>query len=565
MGTPRPEGGDAKWRRRGTSAVVVAAAVLLAALCVFDYRFLLDRQAELAERFAGEDRLPPPVVEALRRKNDPERAQLVVARGLVAMELDPQLRSYLATRDPAGERETRLAHLAFAGSQARRALDHRPASWQAAMLLGAATYLERSLARDPALLRSPADWDRPLNVARELAPGKAEPARFLVIAYLELWPRLSPAKRDLAHRLLRQALADPATFTRLIEPWLTVAADRDEAFAAVPAAPFAWDQLQGLFAKRQDWTAFRLARDRFNQALAAEFASRLDEADARRRGGDSPGARALYLDVLVRARPGRRDLPQFARALADAPPGPTSESAAAALRRWLDWTLELCLIDRCPLSAALIDRLTRLAGELPPTVAALAALTSGQLANAEVLERRWVSRLWQEGWAAYLIAKARLLRRGQHLDEAVAALDQVHRNWRRSALYGAVRDELAKAGHAAATAEADLAAFRGPSWPAFAWTWRGPVAALELFTDGGQAGLTLAIAEAPDAGAVVAVDLDGAEVAVREVRRGETLSLPAALDAGLHRLELRSLAGGRVRPATTAVAPPPPPRRPPPG
>ena len=533
----------------------MVAALLLAAVAVANYRSLLHRRTELGERFSGDDRLPTAAVEALRREDDPERAQLVVARGLVAMELDPRLHPSLAPRDPAEERKTSLAHLALAGSLAREVLARRPASWQAAMLAGTATYLSWSEAHDPRLYTRSAAWDRPLTLARDLAPGKDEPSRFVVVAYLELWSSLSAQKRQTAQGLLERAFLDPATFSRLIRPWLTVARSREEAFAAIPPAPFAWELLQGIYAERHDWEGFALAHQHLETSLDEALAERLAEAELHRAGGDLAGARGLYLDAVNQAAPDQRRLPVLRTVLAQAPAASSSPSWAPPFRAWLDWTLDLCQVGRCPLTRPLIDRLTGLAGDdLPDHLAAWAAVTGDRLADAERLERR-STRLWHEDWAPYLVAKARELTRRGDLGEARASLARAHRSAQEEPGYWLVRRDLAAAGDAAARAEVErrLAALARSEWPAYAWRWSGPRARLEVITAGAADGLTVAVAEAPADGAAVVVTVDGAESDVLVARPGGLLRLRRPVEGGAHLIDFTSLAGGTVRPGAVIL------------
>jgi hypothetical protein len=542
------------WVRLGLAAGALALAVLVVA----DFAAERGRRRRTLARLASGPAaaLPLTVQPQVAGEPDPVRAELRLARALVAVELDPVERVRIATGDEATDAESRRHRLELAAELARDALAERPAAWQAPMLLGAATYLAWSEARDPRLFTQAAAWDRPLTLARSLAPGNDEPDRFVVTAYLELWAALSPEKRKTARRLLESAFRDELTFARLVGHWLTVAGSRDEAFGAIPPEPFAWRYLESVYAQRRDWEGYQLAHERFEAALHGDLEAKLAEAGARRAGGDLGGARALYLEAVAQAPPAERYLPVLRTALAQAPPGPTSAGQAAPFSTWLDWTLDLCLIDRCPLPRPLMARLTGLAGDgLPDHRAAFAALAGDRLPDAEVLERR-SARLWHEDWGPYLIAKAReLTRRGQVAD-AEAALAHVHRSWQQHPSYWLARRDLAAAkGRAADDAEAKrrLADLARRRWPAYAWTWNGPRARLDLLAAGAADGLMIDVAEAPADGAAVAVQVDGAESGILVARPGTVLRLDRPIDPGLHQIDLAAVAGGPVRPGAVIL------------
>lgn len=552
----RPERRSA-WGETAARAALVGAALVVASVVIADYSRVRERHERVLDLLAIDTaaRLPIEVGQRLAAEPDPLRADLLLARALVAVELNPDERARMTTGNLDADGRARGERLRLAANLARRALRERPASWEASMLLGAATYLSWSEARDARLFTDSAAWDRPLTLARASAPGMDEPARFLVTAYLELWPALSPAKRETARRLLALAFLDPDTFGRLIDAWLTVA-DDDEALAAIPAKPFAWRTLQGIYARRSDWEVYLVARERFEQALAESLAGQLREANARRRGGDLAGARILYLEAVANAPPSQANLQVLRTVLSEAPPSPVSASSAAAFRAWLDWTLDLCLIDRCPLPRPLIDRLSGFAGEgLPDYRQAYAALAGRRLAEAELIERR-SARLWDEEWGPYLIVKARELTRRGKYDEAGQTLAKAHRSWRQRTAWRLAQWELASAAGLdaeLARAEEQLAALSKRDWPAFAWTWSGPRARLELLSADGARGLEIGIAEAPSDGAVVSVYLDGAEAGPHEVRSGETLRIDGEISPGPHLVDFVTVAGGQVRPGAVQL------------
>jgi len=542
---------------------LAAVALLLAVGTLFEH---LDSRRERREVAALLDTeplrwLPSEVADELRRERDPVWRRLRLARALVAAEMDPDFLAEVESVEGAerGARSSR-ERLETARRLATEALIRRPGVWQAPMLLGAATYLARSRARDRGLITAYRDWEAPLELAADLAPGKAEPGRFLTVAYLELWPFISEAKRRIVRRRVADAFRDPTFFHRLVEPWLAVEEDRDEAFAPIPPDPAAWRHVQTLLAGQQDWQGYLEARRRWWDALERTREEEVAEAERRLTGGDLSGARELLLRAATRGRPEPAAVPTLVRALGRLPPGPAGRYADD-LRVWLRWCLDLCRVERCPLPASTLDRLAGLAGELEPPEAALVALLAGRLADAERLERR-SEELWRPRWSPYLVVKARRLTARGELDAARTALDRVHPGWHDRPLYALARRELeahaADAGSTEAESRAGLDRHAGPVWPATAWRpvpperIGGPAHAdtdrLELWSAGEQLRLRLELVAVPEGGAVVEVRLDGAPVATRVVRSAEGLRVETSASAGLHQVDLETLAGGRVLP-----------------
>lgn len=498
------------------------------------------------------DRLPPQVAEDLRRERDPVWRRLRLARTLVNAEMDP---AFLHAGEPVrGSGDTgSLDRLSLARALAAETLAERPTVWQASMLLGAATYLHRSRARDPKLITAYRDWEAPLELALDLGPGKAEPGRFLAVAYLELWPVVSEEKRGTARALMADAFRNPDIFQRLAGVWLTAVEDRREAFAAIPPEPEAWAHVGTLLGREGDWEGVREARLRYRETLGRRREDDLEEAGRRLDGGDETEARRLFLRAATRGRPEPAAVPVLTRALARLPPGPAGRSAEA-FREWLRWSLDLCLLDRCPLPPAVLDRVAGLAGELEPAEAALAELLTGDLAEAERLERR-TDRRWHPEWSPYLLAKARLLLHRGEPSAAAGVLEDVHPTWRERIPYRWLMREVARARGTPRDPPRVLPRIERERWPGSAWrTARDDaVDRLELWLPepqgpGFPSELRLQLAAVPDSGAVVEIRLDGAPLSTTVVRAGDVLLLTPAEDPGLHLLELETLAGGRVLP-----------------
>jgi hypothetical protein len=555
-GQPPPAAASAL--RIAARLAAAAVALALALVPIARQRALAARQEQMTAWLAGSGVTPPREIE---HEPDPGRVDLRAARASLAAELDPVRRSDLPPAEEAHQRAEGSVRMAATADLAGSALAERPAAWEAAMVMGAATYLSWSQARDPKLFTAAPAWERPLETAVALAPGRNEAARLLAAAYLELWPVLSPAKRDRERRLLASVFTDPATFASLIGPWLVTAANREEAFAPVPQTPEAWAKLQQLYAQQADWPGYCEARERWDLALQASLTSRLAEAEVRRAAND---ARDRFLDVASEARAGRRYLGLLSRALEDCPPGSVDHRTAEHLERHLVWSLERCRLDRCPLSPRAMRRLAGFCRDLDPRIDAMAALVTGDLPRAEVLERTYATD-WSEDWAAYRLLKAKLLtergdhgERGRgHAPEIEAALAGIPRSWQERPSYWQVRAAMARqAGDTAAEAAAahELTRLATREWPATAWHFHDGLPRLELLAAGGASGLDLMIDEAPPRGAAAEVRLDDSILGTFPVTAGTVLALRTPIAPGLHLLEIETAAGGAVLPGAVRLA-----------
>src|SRR5580693_283671 len=331
---------------RAGRAAIALVGLALAMLAVERQRGLAARQEEMS---AWLEREGVTVPRELEHEPDAGRVELRAARAALAAAIDSARHAELVTAERARLRAENAVRLSEADRLAGGALADRPAAWEAAMVMGTATYLGRSLAHDTRLFTDAVAWEAPLEAAIRLAPGRPDAARVLASAYLEVWPYLSARKRERERRLLAAAFSDPASCAGLIGPWLAVAPSREEAFAVVPPDPEAWAKLQQVYAQRLDWGGFCAARERWDRTLLIRLAARLGAAEARRAGGDGAEARQLFLEVATAARPGWRYLGLLSRALESCPPGSVDRRTAELLARHLQWSLERCRLDRCPL------------------------------------------------------------------------------------------------------------------------------------------------------------------------------------------------------------------------
>lgn len=542
--------------------VAVAAGLALAALAQHRGWTAAERRlaaaiAELDDSGAGgRGSLPATLAADVRREGDPARGRIVVARAALAAELDPRRLEGLTPGEIDAERQASARRLARVAELAAVALAERPAAWDAAMILGAATYLGWSQRQDPRLFTAHRAWEAPLEAALELGPGKREPARFLAAAYLEVWPALSADKRRRAEALLAAAFKDRDTLRLLAGPWLEVAPDRRAALAPVPDEPEAWTHVADLLARRRDWEGVAEVSARRRRALGHRLAADLAAAEERLNNGDPAGARGLFLGVASRAEPGLAHAELLRRAIERCPPGPVDAGTATILARHLDWVLDRCAVAACPLPPRTLGRLARLCRDLPPEREALAALAAGDVERAERLERRAESQ-WSEAWAPYLVAKARRLAGHGRGDEAAAALARVHRAWQGRPSYRLARLEVARAAADAAgeaTAAGELERLAATAWPATAWTWRRGRAQLEVWTADDARGLEIAVDEAPAGGALVELSVDGSPAGSAAVAPGATAAFAVPLPRGLHLLAFESLAGGTVVPGEVRLA-----------
>jgi hypothetical protein len=562
---------------------------------------------------AAEAALAPPEnygLEGYEHEPDAERLRLAAARGALVAEIGrgSQLAA-LAQRAAAAEKtapaeypaalrdadRARLAsadRLRGAAAQARAVLAARPASWEATMVLGAATYLDGLERRDPRWVRQAFRWRQPLEAAMQLAPREPEPLRFLATAYLDLWPMLAAERREAARPVLRAALSDSVGFDALIDAWLAAAPDLPAAFALVPDEPFAWERLEQIYARRRDWDGLVAARRRWDGALYAAIGRDLAEAGRRLAAGDANGARALYLASAKRVRTDRRYAGLLAEALARCPPGPLDHALAQRLMPQLAWLLDTCEFGGCAIEPALIARLARLA-EAPPAWQARAALLAGQTDDLRRLERQGDLADFASGaspmpaaaptaigatgaggaggsagsdppgdddWVLYLLAAARRAAAAGHADEARAALGTLPPPARTGPLYWRASAEAATAAGdttAASHAAGEIARYAATRWPADAWQWRQDKP--RLVFDAAVAATALTVEVPSAAGSVCEVRLDGALFGPFVTSPSSAVSLrPAAgqpLGAGPHLVEVLDvdIAGGRTDPGAVRL------------
>lgn len=555
--------------------LLAGAAVLLAIAAAVDAaRLLAERRAVVREAAAvGLDE--PSLLRTVRREADSHRGRLVLAEAALERALGPEAGDDEATATDDALRRLRLE---TARDLARTVLADRPGSWQAASLAGAATYLLWSEARDPRLVRDHRTWEEPLRYARRIAPERPQPGRYLAAAYVELWPVLSETKRAAAREMLADAFRDRRTFGRIIEPWLRIASG-PAALEPIPDASWAWSRLERIYAERRAWPTACMLRDRAREALAVELRATLAEADRLLAGGELSRARSTLLGVVAAAPAELRFAPVVEHALRWIPHGPGRGRRFEPAARWLEWSMSRDLLEASSLPGATLSRLRALAfsgrpGE--PADAALAAwvdLARGRWNRDARFEPR-SEELWRPAWGPYLILEARRLADAGRPGEARTALEAVHPSWQSHPAFERVRAAVAGASSGVPSdASSGVPSEVGPPAASggsgviadsvLGWTRRGDTARLDFSTRHPAAGATVALGDTPANGAMVDLALDGERLGCRPVRPGARLEIERPISPGLHRIEVESLASGRVWPGRAELTPPR--RRAPPG
>ncbi len=494
----------------------------------------------------------PKVVETVQREGTRHHARLATARALVFHLLAAPPLATLPSDQRGSEIAKREGRLDAARTLAADGLRAQPNSWQATMLLGATTYLQWSIDRDPRLFTESATWQEPMLAALREAPGQPEPRRLLATAYLELWPALSADRKAFARDLLRETFVqDPDSFARLSPTWMALADSTEEAFSVVPQTPEAWGLLAKEFARNHQWQLFREAHLHALDAREAVLEARLADGMKRLSLGDDFHSRTRFARVVAEAPRTLRFASLVNRALAHYPPGLQTAGTGTALRDWLAWSLQMETVWVAPLTPPNVARLATIAERLPPPEAALAALIGGDLALADRLERLELT-ITVPSWAPYLLAKTRYFLDRDLLVDARATLERLGIGSRRGIAYHLLRQKLARAeGQEDVAKEAanDLRQHRTSTWPATVWQRERDHYRLPLLPASPATHLAIEVAQAPAVGAVVEVIWDGAVVRTIPVYAGGIVTVPVTARTDKPSwLEWRTLAGEAARP-----------------
>ncbi|MEZ5333338.1 MAG: hypothetical protein R2991_15140 [Thermoanaerobaculia bacterium] len=411
------------WRLLATALAVVAGWASVGEY--LRWQGVQSALAQTAER-TGLIEQQPDLLRDLRRYVHPRQAELRLGLALLAQELDRRWLEPLTPEEREAQLQLGFERLDAAADLAAEVLLRQPGSWDAALILGGSRYLAFSRRNDPRLRSRPELSEGLMLRARQLAPGRPEPARLLSAFYLSNWSRLPPSQRAQAMGILAAAFENPTSFDLLIGPWLRVAPSLDTALAVVPDEPPFWRRLQTVFRERGDLERYRDATERLGDAVLRTAEERTRRA-ARQiaRGGAREGRQAL-LAVLGELEPSVDASELFAAALGALPPGPLGDRQIGHLQGWLRWSLDLCVFSACPLGPRTLERLASLIPRLEPGAAAAAAAAAGDAAAAERIER---SAPAADGlaWDAGLLSARALAERGDGTGTAGADRRRVAR------------------------------------------------------------------------------------------------------------------------------------------
>ncbi len=532
--------------------VVVALSLVGAFLALASASSWAHNRRDLLDhlRRAGIDGSHPSALVRVEREGTAHHSRLLTARSLI---YDSLARLWQQSDDVDPEQLQReiLDRLPIARSLATSALDSDPGSWQALMLIGASTYLERSLNRDRRLYTEAAAWEIPLSKATERAAGHPEPRRLLATAYLETWFGLSDSKQAIAKDLLAQVFRDDLrAFEALLPAWLGLRLSPEETFSVVPENAGAWRILEKGYEEQKRWGMFLTVHGRYLDALESQLEAQRQNAEQRVRLGDFFHGRSRYLQVIAGAPPSQRFAPLVNRVLEAYPPGLHGHSILGPLRAWLDWAIEQGQLGRKPIPPAQLRQLIDAVGELPHAKAALASSLAEDFYQAERFEKL-AQPLSQEEWAPYLVVKARASLAENDLAGANEALSLVVGDYRRHPSYLLTELEAARASGDSVRLDIVRAAITQTAsrrWSSAQWQ-RTSKSFLEILPAQSSPGFAFEVPKAPTGGAVIEVFLNGRAVITSPVYRGDVVRVPVAIPADeAHRIEIRFVAGGTIQP-----------------
>jgi hypothetical protein len=482
------------------------------------------QQAQLGEVF-------PELLRDWRRQEDPAARQLLLARGWLALAFDPAPLSRLGPRQ-AAERAAELPErLGWAQRLARKALEARPSSAEAAALI-AALPLAQSLWRGQA----PGGKEAVLplaELASTLAPHDPQVLRLVAWVHLQLWSSLTPSERRAAQQVVRRALADPEGFQLLLPTWAEAAEGTEEFLAGLPESAWAWERLLELVRRGGDPAFACRVFLRHRDLLRQEALAALELAKERCQLGDTTRCRSVLLGLWPRL-PVEASFASLAGQVLVLLPPPLPRGWAVQALGWL--RLQALVYAATGQLLLPPQALRRLAAVLPPEqepLEAVALLLSGDAVAADLVAERRQEAIGTAPWVPYLLAKARLLLHQGRQEQAQRVLEVLPPEAAASPLGYTLLQQTARPAQKANPAAA--ATF----FPESAWGYFRQAPEFELLVKG-PSQLELRW-EKPAQGAVELL-VDGASRGCWPLAE-RWLMVPNPLAPGAHLLQLRPVLG----------------------
>jgi hypothetical protein len=540
---------------------LILLCLLLVAAVTANYLHWRDHRDQLLTVLAAArvDEFNTVASQRIQYETGVHHAQTLAARALVhqVMNFDTD-----SEGSPELSEQEQVRGLETAERLAKSALLAQPNDWQAAMLLGASRYLIWSIHQDRRLFNKASSWEAPLKWAVETADGKVQPRRLLAAAYLETWWALSAQKKEFARDLLATTFRhDEQAFIHLAPLWLKAARSQEDAFSLIPKTPFAWSVLRSHYRRAEDWPSVARVYQRQLLALEHRLETNLEEAKERLRLGDIDGGRTLCLAILSAAPAQARFASVVGRALELYPPGLHRLRSTAPLADWMHFVLTLDLQGRQILPPSAVNRLSDLLEDLKPPQYFHAALFGNDVWRLREAENRPRP---TRSWTPFLLAQARRQLAAGNLDAAADSLHRIDPISKRLLLYTHLHHQLLTANDDtndtdanddtdSAASERALAPFYRLHWSALEWRGGSRRSHLFFLPAAKSSGLRIEIVLAPDQGGVVEFLLDGALIDIREAQRRRSLIVETPIAAGLHLLEMRSLAGEQISAGMVAL------------
>ncbi len=529
-------------------AVAAAASTVFTFAHHARWRAELERLTGLAQAAGVPDRRPGLLAD-LARTADRDAGALLLARALLADELDRRWVAELEEQERRRERERGLERLDVAHDLGAAVLARRPGSWEAHMVVGASNYLRFTRRRDPRL-GAAETWQELLQRAHDLAPTQPEPLRWLAATYLGNWSVLDRQQREEAVRILELAFEDAGSFDLFASSWLRVAPSLETALSIIPNRPGQWRLLRNYFARIGDWERVAMAAGRQREALRLLIEERLEEARRRLAGGDPGNAAQRLREVGVAAEVEAGRAPFLDEVAQRLPPGEVNDRDGAWMASWLEWSLRRFVDSGDPgLSSETVARLAGLAPRLLPALTAWGAVTSGDFERAESILAKPSEAVEVEGRSVAIsqsseldaLARLALARAAGPSEAALTALEGVPQAMR-GIRYHYVREQALKepSGRDDGTRTAWQATWAARSWQPEAWKRHGRSMRLTAAPAATADGLLLTLVPTGPPLGVTTLHVDGRWIGTYPTTPGREIFVEMPIDVRPYSLELRS-------------------------